>query len=452
MRHRIGFLVSSPLYDFMQELLPELEQYCIPTVYGAESNEHVSRLYRQHWHRHDVFICSGRVFYLAALSGNMDLPRPCFAFDDLTGDIRDILLRLLIKNRGFDFSRMYVDIAFSKNNYLGIKELLPPGQWPHFGDDFDPDFPENFNSENFDRLTEDVFDHHLRLHREGRVDISITRFGALVSRLQEAGIPTVYMLPTREYVINLVLQVIHSLSQPGSRENMLGVLRISFVDGPEARNVQMARTGRAILEFAGSEGYDFSMVRGQDSLEFLTTYRDLERLTEGFSRAGFKGGLIPEQYPTLMGLGAGKNLYQARLNASGALDMARGSAGKVFFLDVDNVVIGPLGHTAPAFDRVPSDAVQQMARQLHINHANLQKIFSYTRLKDSYVVTAEELAEFLDVTVRSASRLLSKIQEHGGANAFSENSTGVRGRPRSLYELTFARRLEETENNTKEEQ
>jgi predicted ArsR family transcriptional regulator len=68
---------------------------------------------------------------------------------------------------------------------------------------------------------------------------------------------------------------------------------------------------------------------------------------------------------------------------------------------------------------------------------SLQKIVSYTRMSRSARVSADELARHLGITLRSANRLLSKIEANGGASCYIESLKGGRGRPKKCYNLAL---------------
>lgn len=135
MRLSIGVITSMPQLEVILDALPELEIHCAVGIYMAENNEQAYELYEANWQKHDAFVFSGGVFMFSVTKRTGDPRRPCYYFDDVTGNINDIILSLILKDRSFDFSRTFVDIACKDNDYLNLKELLPPEQYPNFADE-----------------------------------------------------------------------------------------------------------------------------------------------------------------------------------------------------------------------------------------------------------------------------------------------------------------------------
>lgn len=439
MKLNIALMITRPLYNFVMEILPELNNYCNVTILTAKSTEHAYTLYMENWQKNDVFIFSGKTLMLPAMKRvTEDAKRPYFAFDDMTGDIQDISLKLVLKNRDFDFSRTFIDIAAKVNNYLGLRELLPPDQWPYFLDDTMPDSSIIINENEVSRLIASVLQRHIELHRAGLIDLSITRFGVIVDELEAMGLPYVYILPTRQYIVNFFLQVINSMSLRKNQEKLIGAISISLPQVNEReRDELMAQTGKSVMEFALTNGLDFTPTLEKDVLAIITHHKDLAKMTMDFSDAGFKNQFVPSGIHVHIGLGSGQSIFQAKRNAFSALEISRNNSEKIYHVTEDNKVVGPLGQGKAAFTRIPDEDMLHVAERLKIDHVNLQKIIAFTKLSNTNNITADELADFMGVTVRTANRILTKILFAGDAHVYEENVSGGRGRPKKYYELTF---------------
>lgn len=71
---------------------------------------------------------------------------------------------------------------------------------------------------------------------------------------------------------------------------------------------------------------------------------------------------------------------------------------------------------------------------------SILKIQAIADVRKSYVFDASELAECLGITVRSARRILSKIQAAGLGTSAPGKALPRGGRPRALVELNFGLR------------
>lgn len=197
----------------------------------------------------------------------------------------------------------------------------------------------------------------------------------------------------------------------------------------------MTAASKAVMEYAGRRGLDFSLLRKHDTLQILTRRLDLEKLTQNFTSTSDILALTSLDL-VQWGVGTGVNIFQAKRNAANAVNIAKHTDG-VYYISAEGTVTGPIGNNSPVYELEPSDELLLLSAAFHIDHANMQKILAYSKLSNSAAVTAGGGAEFLGVTTRSARRLLKKILDGGGAS-FYEETAGGRGRPQKHYKLLFA--------------
>lgn len=447
LKPKLAAIVSRPMYQEMLDVKEKLEDYCALSPFLAEDNEHSARLYREIGGQYDACIFGGIVLLRSAIGEGEASLCPCYALSNGGDELRDIILRILLKNRNFDLSRIFVDAAMPGNGYLGMAHLIEPEQMPYTLSDLDS-WPEwgldgEFQWENirgFDeaqRLTRQVLEMHLRLHREGKIGLSITRFGAIVSTLEGAGYPVLYLAPTREYISGFIMQVVNTLNMETVRAQMMSamVLRPEQPMTGEVWN----RAAAAVMNFSRIHGYDFSVLQEQDLMCILTRYKDMSALSEDFTSTAFVSGIFSDDMmPSAIGMGAGHTMFQAKQNALSALYLTKPEQKDIYYISEDNRITGPIGRAGISYTRLPSDEILGIAERYEVDHVQLQKIVSYVVLRDDVNVTAEDLAPQLEVTLRSASRLLSRIERRGGARVYLESS-GKRGRPKKCYELHVLR-------------
>lgn len=194
----IGFIVPEPLVNFARSLKRELAPICTLRIIPARKAGDAAALYRRHLDEVDCFATSGRLFHSLILRETGAFAKPCHVMDELKGDVKEALLKLLLRNRNLDLTRVYIDFAAPMNNFLGLKELLPRNRSPRFA---------AFTTQDPSQLAERILAMHLELHARGEVDVSITRFGGIVKDLEAAGIPFVYLLPSREYAIDFFMRI-----------------------------------------------------------------------------------------------------------------------------------------------------------------------------------------------------------------------------------------------------
>ena len=437
MKIRIGFIVSSPFASYLELLRSELASFCEVIYLVAEDNEKASSLYLQNLGRVDCFICSGQLLYYAVETRVPRLEKPIYILDDQRADIKAVFLQLLIENRDFDFSRVYVDFACEQNDWLGIKDWLPRDQWPHFAR---IDVIEITRFEEVEEICRAIGRRHYELRQAGLIDLSLTRVGLLAQAFERDGVPYRYVYPSRDYIVNFFLQIINAHDSAKAEGASLGTIVVIV------EKDAIERAEESLAAYFRHRSYDFTLQKEDDRIVVLTRKRDLEDLTEGFSSCGLKDALEASAGARVaVGLGAGNNFFQARIHAMRAAELSRARSGTVIFVSEAGDFVGlpgsgatagrPSGALLSSLSSEPSRELLTRSRRLHVDHLSLQRIVAYARVSGSTRVRADELAEHLGITLRSASRLLGKIEANGGATCYLENLSGGRGRPRKYYDL-----------------
>ena len=107
-----------------------------------------------------------------------------------------------------------------------------------------------------------------------------------------------------------------------------------------------------------------------------------------------------------------------------------------FIVLKDNVIVGPLSSARRiVYSDAPTEKLSQLGRQVGISPLYLSKIASVLEQKGSSTLSSEELAFFLNVTTRSASRILSKLESGGLAEVEYNRQLKLRGRPAKIYQI-----------------
>lgn len=436
MKIKIGFIMSKPFLPFTKEINKELENYCSIINLVANENKDVVNLYNNNKNNVDCFVFSGKVFFYY-LVNNIGYPnKPCYIIDELQSNIKDIFLNLLLNNRNFDFSKIFIDSAFEGNNYLDVKALLNEDEYPYFN-------TEKFKDIN--KSTENTLNKHIELHHKGLINLSITRFGTIVKVLEENDYPYIYMYPPKSYIINFFMQIINSFHSRKNKDQKMGSITILFT--PEFfKNKEsiILSLRKYFYNYVQIHGYDFTVQRDDEKIEILTTYNDLYDLTKEFKDVKVLNNLREVSgIDLIIGLGSGNNLYQARLNSYKAAYYSREKEDSIYYIDENSRLIGPIGKNSKTdIKSIPDDKIIELSNKFHVNHINLQKIISYTKLINSTKVTGKDLANYLNVTVRSANRIINKIKENGGAVFYYEKLKSGRGRPTRYCDMIFIKEFD----------
>ena len=149
-----------------------------------------------------------------------------------------------------------------------------------------------------------------------------------------------------------------------------------------------------------------------------------------------KTGLHPN-----IGIGFGSTAYQSEIHASKALTHAKAAKGSfIYLVDENGALTGPLGsESAISYDLISrDDQVEQIARETGMSGAYIAKLMALIQLRGDAEFDVKELADCLNITVRSAHRIIRKLLEQGYASVCGKESSGA-GRPKTLVRLHFNR-------------
>ena len=84
-----------------------------------------------------------------------------------------------------------------------------------------------------------------------------------------------------------------------------------------------------------------------------------------------------------------------------------------------------------------SAALEHIAKKLGISPINLEKLTSLQKKKNISEFSANDLVFYLDITPRSATRILKKLVECGAAEQIDSVHLSNRGRPSAIYKINL---------------
>jgi len=431
---KIGFVMSRPFVPFIEDIKESISQNSELLMLVVDSNIEVVDVYNQYLNEVDCFIFSGRVLYYSLLEKIGFPEKDCYIVDDFQGDIKAIFLKLLLQNRTFDFRRVFVDTAFEYNDFAGIKELLPESEYPYFN---------SFDLNKLEESTQKTLERHFYLHESGLIDLSITRFGTIVTKLESKGYPYLYMYPPKDYMVNFLMQIINAHQLKSNKSITSAAITILFPPNKKFDTHAAHQISDFFIHLGMVKGYDFILQMDQQKIEILTQYVDLEDLTQSFKSIEWASTLrlaVPDTF--FIGLGSGNNLHQARLNAFKAADYGISKENRIYHIDSMGKLHGPISNEESSeLSSIPNEKIIALSKQFHVDHLSLQKIISFAKLTETTKITGSDLSDYLKVTLRSANRIINRIEQNGGAEPYFEKLNEGRGRPKRYSDMLFIKGL-----------
>lgn len=279
----------------------------------------------------------------------------------------------------------------------------------------------------------DLYEFHSRHWQTGQADVAITCLYSVFERLRQAGVPVYCVLPTREsiaYALRSVLELGHIQKLRNSQVAACLVRAVSTAPD-EVQTVH-----NTIGQVLGTTGL---LVR-EDCYLYYTTRAMLSALTNGYSTALEFGSVTQRDF--VMGVGIGQTPNASEAKSEEAFRQSNHElSGSVYILDDNNSVIrlNPANQLVSLEyrNRTYDDELRAMAQATNLSISTLSKMHFVLRTTGQCTVTAVELARHLDITLRSARRILKALLDAGYASVSGEEQPLTRGRPRNVYKVKF---------------
>lgn len=292
-----------------------------------------------------------------------------------------------------------------------------------------------------------VFEYHYNLWKAGQTKVAVTCIWMVKNMLQKAGVPVYRILPVRASVRNVFNYMLRTYDLQIIKDAQISVQVFDFdmytnheklYSTDEYYNEEIKLTQKLILY--AKKIYGSLKVIGQGRYFIFTTQGMIKESTNNFNTIPeFEEFEIIEKKLIACGIGIGRSAYDAEFNATIALMNAkRYEKGTWMIAFDDKTIIGPLGKKEQISYSYASVNLQEISSKTSIGIATLSKIIGIMRKKHVAVISANELAQDMQIMPRSARRIISELEKSGLAVEVGEENPNPRGRPRKVYRMEFA--------------
>lgn len=393
------------------------------------SPEHLQFLYGENQDKFDGLLFSGSYPYNVLRKFFPQIADCPHAYFDLSPlDYYKTIACLAVQDPGLDFSRVYFDRPQVPVDFESVfqradrpKLGTAPIDWP--------------NVEALDWY-QPLREYYRKLWDSGDVDLLVTRFASMNEYFEQDHIRHYYISPSQETMLETYQGLLHQLDSNAMRE---AVACVAFIDSPQA----LSESEKQILwdrlqQFNQQTGMPFLTYRLQHRFELTTNISTLKELTHQYTSCPLTAFLTEKlSVPICIGWGSADNVTEAYQNGLRALKQALSTKATATYIVLeDNIVIGPLSsaHRLICSD-IPNQNLKKLSNQAGVSPLYLSKILYILQQKGSNTLSSEDLSFFLNVTTRSASRILNKLVTGGLASVEYNRQMNLRGRPAKIYTL-----------------
>lgn len=432
---RLGAIIAQHSLKELASVPARIQDSCELVMLPYHRLHETPDIYRQNQQNVDGFVLT-ELAYSYLMQEWDSFPIPTYTLQVSEQEFYKKLFQLSLRDRSLDFSRVYIDFIFEHNNFLGLKEIV--------GEDAMP-YTKEWSTLS-DRIYEEVLNEHIRLRHAGKIDLSLTRMSNIVQDLAKQGVPHLYVFPSPDSVVQQFEQISTELAAIKLAESRIAIGHITIEDVETEKgslNEQELRQmllHKSLLEFSAEQKVPFLIQKSTASFEIISSFKDLRSLTNNLSQClllTYLEKTLP--FAVHIGWGIGNSMYKARTNSQTANSMSAANKTPGTYIVTDNdQVIGPLGEeNCLQYRNQINDYIKRLSEATNLSTLQLQKIVAVLSKTESNEVTADELAYHLGLTVRSANRILNRLEEKGVAHILYKKQEKLRGRPTKIYKIQF---------------
>lgn len=307
--------------------------------------------------------------------------------------------------------------------------------------------PTNLYSNPFSKQTNESqsIQWHEDLYNQGKTDVMITGFTDVYNKLKKNGYPVYRLEPTIPLIKVAYKQLKSKYDLNKAQYSQIAVEIISFSDNKNdieyyySNMIKKSDMDKFIIDYVRSiQGSLFPFGRNEyiifankGAIYDKDNYNKLLALSKDIKNIGLSLNI---------GLGIGTTSYQAETNARKALIKSIDSkSSHIYMVDEDDTMIGPLGEEGALHYslKVSDEKLIQISENTGLSCESIVKIMALSETRKSNIYDSKELADLLDLSERSARRILQKIVTSNLGRIIAKETSNGKGRPKNLTEILF---------------
>ena len=397
---KLAILTPKNSYEKIKKSLKDIE--CEVKYIFYNNLYDLENLYLKNAQKYDGIITSGPIGY-EIIKNSVELLTPLYHFDISKGDLYKYLFNILKENPKIDFSRVYIDFISPEKKEYWFQDIFKKEEEPIF-------YKITFSNKN---LYETLKNNYTNLKNNKKMDIVLTRISNMVEFLKNEKISFDFLFPSEENIKNTVLEVIKDIKILKSEKKQIsfGKLLLNEVSADIEEEIHSI-SKNCIVKILDK------------SIEILMIYED-------FINSNIALNLKKKlKMNFFSGWGKGNNINEARYNAEKAYKKSKETNFEVVYLVSTNseIILSEIDD-----EKKKNIEIIEKLKELNITKQNSEKLIELFRSKEK--VSCASLATYLDISERTANRLLLKLEENN--LAISNLIKISRGRPKKLYQLLF---------------
>ncbi|MDR0879899.1 MAG: hypothetical protein LBN09_04240 [Clostridioides sp.] len=472
MKYKIGFVTANGSNNYkISEILKDLSDRCDVETIEFNNFRAYSELldvYHMCEKKYDGLVFSNAVAYSMIRFNVDDIKIPIGYIRINEKDFHSETVLKMIDDGGHDPSRIFVDFLIFDDDYYDIIKYNAKNDYnafaifdmfkcpyiimyPTLESQHSPFSTKPLGYKHLiidtDLYSDKLITIHQYIWENNLADLLVTSSSVVAEQLKELGYNYLYMTPSDSSVFNTFRHMISLLDIKKLDDNK-SATGIITMDSHKLTDERFLFESEIILDdlyhsiknFLSKKGF-FGIEVEKKSLriELNTTKSVLLDLTAGYKRFFFNDLLEKMYYILNIGWGVGNTKSHSESNARAANIKSSEHKGNCsFVIDENDKVYGPLRTNSKYSSSANHQAVEMLSKNIPLSSSSIHKIIAVIEQRGNNDITSRILADHLNVTVRTANRILKVLHEANIASLIYD--TGIsrdRGRPEKIYRIDF---------------
>lgn len=429
---QIGLIGPEKSIEIIESVLNKVDFECQFDINTYASLEEIKDIYNKKHHQWDGVLFSGELghTYLEENVENLDIISRFILFDEK--HILGFLLRFLIERPELPLSKIYVDFIGEVNDFMGLKRYIPENH-----------MPKTLSVKRIlDISYDDLLDEISELWQLGEIELVLTRVTNNIPKLEALGIPYIHVLPTDESIIESIHSAIKEieLDQMKKHQSAVGLIEI-LPEGDKEKDFKESEYDevslhKVLVDYRKANNLEMSIQKMPGGFEITFGKNQIDGEENNFAfplidyiKTHFEGHFN-------IGIGFGNSIEIGRYHALKALKESRLYDEDCGFIASPNRnAVGPIDSELWIRYKLPDEKANGLAKRLNISPSNLVKVIA---LWDAGFepLTSEMVAQYLNITLRSANRILTKLYDYHILKLYEKEGAQLqrgKGRPTKAY-------------------
>lgn len=432
MKTRIGIIGVYDSIELIKRISVEFNDITECIFHTYNELDEILRFIEENKEKVDVFMFTGLYSY-CYVKKNIALEKPCFPITKSNETLIETFWRM--RNENIDYTRLSIDRS-PKKEVSEILDLL------NIHSDNIYVFPDSSKTP-----IEEIYESHLNLWEKGKTSAIITSNYKLYKRFKKRNIPVYRILPSRFLIRNSIRKAIETARTEKIKSNQVAVqtIRIRDINNDKILKYnQLKKINKfddILIDYTHENQGSFFKFGSSDYMIFTTRgFLNTSLIEEKF------GGLV-ERVEKLnlsfsLGIGYGDTVTKSENNSKIALNYAlKETENCCYIIDDDSQITGPIfgvNSSKLSYDLSTIDnRIINISKQTGVSEKYLSKLKSIIKQTNNNILDTEELAGFLGITTRSASRIINKLELGTIAKNIGKKSDKQKGRPKKIYEINL---------------